>query len=97
MGGGYSSVSKIMVISPSTRKDVDINYLFGQVDIKTATVVRFKNILLRNMDIRAFYYITYSILRCQKCFFVGISRDIFQRIHQQICLKTYFSRNITKL
>jgi 2-methylaconitate cis-trans-isomerase PrpF len=45
MGGGYSSVSKIMVISPSTRKDVDIDYLFGQVDIKTATVVRFKNIL----------------------------------------------------
>jgi hypothetical protein len=38
MGGGYSSVSKIMVISPSTRKDVDIDYLFGQVDIKTATV-----------------------------------------------------------
>ncbi len=46
MGGGYSSVSKIMVVSPSTRKDVDVDYLFGQVDIKTATVVRLKSILM---------------------------------------------------
>lgn len=42
MGGGYSSVSKIMVVSPSTRENVDIDYLFGQVDIKSATVVRLK-------------------------------------------------------
>ena len=40
MGGGYSSVSKIMVVSPSNKKDIDVDYIFGQVDIKTATVVR---------------------------------------------------------
>lgn len=33
MGGTVSSTSKIAVISPSTREDVDVNYTFRQVDI----------------------------------------------------------------
>lgn len=33
MGGTVSSTSKIAVISPSDREDVDVNYTFKQVDI----------------------------------------------------------------
>ena len=33
MGGTVSSTSKIAVISPSDREDVDVNYTFRQVDI----------------------------------------------------------------
>ena len=32
-GGTVSSTSKIAVISPSDREDVDVNYTFRQVDI----------------------------------------------------------------
>ena len=33
MGGTVSSTSKIAIISPSDREDVDVNYSFRQVDI----------------------------------------------------------------
>ena len=33
MGGTVSSTSKIAIISPSDREDVDVNYTFKQVDI----------------------------------------------------------------
>ena len=33
MGGGISSLSKVVVVSPSTRPGVDIDYLFGQVAV----------------------------------------------------------------
>lgn len=38
MGGTVSSTSKIAVISPSSREDVDVNYNFFQVDIEIANV-----------------------------------------------------------
>lgn len=38
MGGTVSSTSKIAVISPSKRKDADVNYNFFQVDIEIANV-----------------------------------------------------------
>jgi 2-methylaconitate isomerase len=38
MGGGLSSLSKICVIGPSTSADADVDYTFGQVSIKDATV-----------------------------------------------------------
>ncbi|MEQ8447688.1 MAG: PrpF domain-containing protein [Pelagibacterium sp.] len=38
MGGGQSSLSKIAVLAPSERDDADVDYIFGQVGIKTATV-----------------------------------------------------------
>ena len=38
MGGTVSSTSKIAVISPSDREDVDVNYTFRQVDIVTPRV-----------------------------------------------------------
>ena len=38
MGGGLSSLSKVCVIGPSTRPDADVDYTFGQVQIKTAQV-----------------------------------------------------------
>lgn len=38
MGGTVSSTSKIAVISPSDRPDIDVNYTFRQVDISLANV-----------------------------------------------------------
>ena len=38
MGGGISSLSKAVVVSPSTRPGVDIDYLFGQVAVEHAKV-----------------------------------------------------------
>ncbi|MDE0389931.1 MAG: PrpF family protein [Rhodospirillales bacterium] len=38
MGGGISSLSKVVVVSPSTRAGVDIDYLFGQVAVERALV-----------------------------------------------------------
>lgn len=34
MGGGISSTSKVAIISRSKRSKIDINYLFGQVDLR---------------------------------------------------------------
>ena len=38
MGGGISSLSKVVVVSPSARPGVDIDYLFGQVAVDRAQV-----------------------------------------------------------
>ena len=38
MGGGISSLSKVVVVSPSVRPGVDIDYLFGQVAVDRALV-----------------------------------------------------------
>ena len=38
MGGGISSLSKVVVVSPSARPGVDIDYLFGQVAVEHAKV-----------------------------------------------------------
>ena len=38
MGGGISSLSKVVVVSRSTRPGVDIDYLFGQVAVDRALV-----------------------------------------------------------
>jgi 2-methylaconitate cis-trans-isomerase PrpF len=38
MGGGVSSLSKVCVVGPSTRKDADIDYTFAQVLVKDARV-----------------------------------------------------------
>lgn len=38
LGGGSSSTSKVVVINKSTDPSYDVEYLFGQVDIRTATV-----------------------------------------------------------
>ena len=38
MGGGISSLSKVIVVSPSERPGVDIDYLFGQVAVDRALV-----------------------------------------------------------
>ena len=38
MGGGISSLSKVVVVSPSTRPGVDVDYLFGQVAVERALV-----------------------------------------------------------
>src|SRR5262245_35617824 len=38
MGGGVSSLSKVCVIGPATRKDADIDYTFAQVLVKDARV-----------------------------------------------------------
>ncbi|MDH3413067.1 MAG: PrpF family protein [Gammaproteobacteria bacterium] len=38
MGGGLSSLSKVCVIGASTRSDADVDYTFGQVQIKEAHV-----------------------------------------------------------
>jgi 2-methylaconitate isomerase len=37
MGGGLSSLSKVCVIGPPTRLDADVDYTFGQVQIKRAS------------------------------------------------------------
>ncbi|MEP3115182.1 PrpF domain-containing protein [Nisaea sp.] len=38
MGGGVSSVSKVAVISPSERRDADLDFTFGQVTVGDALV-----------------------------------------------------------
>lgn len=38
MGGGISSLSKVCVVSPPTRTDADIDYLFAQVQVAHASV-----------------------------------------------------------
>ncbi|WP_166827085.1 PrpF domain-containing protein [Brevibacterium limosum] len=38
MGGGISSLSKVMVVSASTREGVDLDYTFGQVSVTEAAV-----------------------------------------------------------
>ena len=38
MGGGISSLSKVVAVSPSARPGVDIDYLFGQVAVERALV-----------------------------------------------------------
>ena len=38
MGGATSSTSKTVILSPSTRADHDVDYLFGQVSIDKAFV-----------------------------------------------------------
>ena len=38
MGGGISSLSKVVAVSPSTRPGVDVDYLFGQVAVGQAQV-----------------------------------------------------------
>ena len=38
MGGGISSLSKVVVVSPSARPGVDVDYLFGQVVVDRALV-----------------------------------------------------------
>jgi len=38
MGGGISSLSKVCIVGPATRPDADIDYTFGQVQIKEAKV-----------------------------------------------------------
>src|SRR5256885_1993675 len=38
LGGRYSSTSKIAVIGPPSRSDVDVDYTFAQVDVTTQRV-----------------------------------------------------------
>ncbi|OCF31424.1 hypothetical protein I316_06826 [Kwoniella heveanensis BCC8398] len=38
MGGGLSSVSKVLVVSASERSDADVNYTFAQVAVKSPVV-----------------------------------------------------------
>lgn len=38
MGGGISSLSKVCVVGPPSRPDADIDYTFGQVSIRDASV-----------------------------------------------------------
>src|ERR1700687_6397394 len=38
MGGGISSLSKICIVGPSSRPDLDVDYHFAQVMIKDARV-----------------------------------------------------------
>src|SRR6201996_5294488 len=38
MGGGLSSLSKVCVVEPPSRPDADIDYTFGQVSVKSASV-----------------------------------------------------------
>lgn len=38
LGGGISSLSKIAVVSPSSRHDADVDFLFGQVSVTGDTV-----------------------------------------------------------
>ena len=38
LGGGHSSTSKVMVVSPSDLADVDVDYLFAQVSVRTPVV-----------------------------------------------------------
>src|SRR6266404_6362320 len=38
MGGGISSLSKAVIIGPSTHPDAQVNYTFAQVEVRTASV-----------------------------------------------------------
>jgi 2-methylaconitate cis-trans-isomerase PrpF len=38
VGGGKSHLSKVMIVGPSDRDDADVNYTFGQVSIREASV-----------------------------------------------------------
>ena len=38
MGGGISSLSKAVIIGPSTHPDAQVNYTFAQVEVRTANV-----------------------------------------------------------
>jgi 2-methylaconitate cis-trans-isomerase PrpF len=38
MGGGVSSLSKVCIVGPPTRPDADVDYTFGQVQIRDAVV-----------------------------------------------------------
>ena len=38
MGGGISSLSKVVVVSPPSRDDADVDYMFGQVAVDAALV-----------------------------------------------------------
>ncbi|HPE73041.1 MAG TPA: 2-methylaconitate cis-trans isomerase PrpF [Candidatus Competibacter sp.] len=38
MGGGSSSTSKVVLVSRSTRRDCDVDYLFGAVSIESAVI-----------------------------------------------------------
>ena len=38
LGGGHSSTSKVMIVSPSSDPDVDVEYLFAQVSVRTPVV-----------------------------------------------------------
>jgi 2-methylaconitate isomerase len=38
LGGGHSSTSKVMIISPSAEPGIDVDYLFAQVSVRTAYV-----------------------------------------------------------
>ena len=38
LGGGHSSTSKVMIISPSTEPGIAVDYLFAQVSVRTAYV-----------------------------------------------------------
>ena len=38
MGGATSSTSKVVILSPSTQPDHDVDYLFGQISIDKALV-----------------------------------------------------------
>ena len=43
LGGGISSLSKVMVVRPSAREDADIEYTFSQVSVGAAKVERASN------------------------------------------------------
>ena len=38
MGGGVSSLSKVCIIGPPSRRDADVDYTFGQVSVRAALV-----------------------------------------------------------
>ncbi|NMG28956.1 4-oxalomesaconate tautomerase [Aromatoleum evansii] len=38
IGGGDTLTSKVVIVSPASRADIDIEYLFAQVSVETATV-----------------------------------------------------------
>ena len=38
MGGGISSLSKVVSVAPSSRPDADADYTFGQVSVREAVV-----------------------------------------------------------
>ena len=38
IGGGDTLTSKVIIVSKSTRPGIDIDYLFAQVSVETATV-----------------------------------------------------------
>ncbi|NMG73480.1 4-oxalomesaconate tautomerase [Aromatoleum diolicum] len=38
IGGGDTLTSKVVIVSPASRADIDVDYLFAQVSVETATV-----------------------------------------------------------